>query len=521
MSMSSIRVWPRGRKTGGKPALAVIFTMALCSLTAGRASADLEIKLTPLDVPEPTEKNKNPSPSYEASVWGSDVSPGLAPDAFVLKQVSADPPFSIPASKIKLYTESSDKMALVILIEGNGRWMGNETYAEEQGDVPEAGAFTGLGPAIDNFAKAGPPGSLAAVLTYGDGKADEKQKMSDASKLSGTVLGKQQDYEKNLDIPLITGLQAAMAILDKHAGYRKILVVIGDGTGERDDIGADLNKRVEDLRQRKIEVYTIFYEAISSGSPIGQGNMKKLGLSEAMIADSKDSIATKTQSIVDTIGARYYLNFPGCDDSKPPRCFKFDGQLHQFTITIQDTESDEIDVQTRAWEPPKTPEESSLWWLWLLLILSGVGIIAYILIKKAQNREVIMQPPMQEELPPEPAPAAAPAKTMMIGLGGSDQGMPIVGWIVPLSGPNQYQTFKLMQGPTSIGSGGEANVIIQDGFMSSEHCTIVMSPTGFVLQDGGSTNGTYVNDKRVTSHELVDNDVITMGKTSFKFKSIN
>src|SRR5690606_27679409 len=110
---------------------------------------------------------------------------------------------SIKATKVKTYVESTDKMALVILIEGNGRWMGNETYAEEQGETPEAGAFTGLGNAIDNFAKAGPPGSLATVLVYGDGQAVAKQPMGDATKLNGGVLGKQQDYESNLDIALI------------------------------------------------------------------------------------------------------------------------------------------------------------------------------------------------------------------------------------------------------------------------------------------------------------------------------
>jgi pSer/pThr/pTyr-binding forkhead associated (FHA) protein len=39
--------------------------------------------------------------------------------------------------------------------------------------------------------------------------------------------------------------------------------------------------------------------------------------------------------------------------------------------------------------------------------------------------------------------------------------------------------------------------------------------------DKGSTNGTMVLGKRVQAHELVDNDVFTLGKTDFKFKSIN
>src|SRR5688500_20266532 len=106
-------------------------------------------------------------------------------------------------------------------------------------------------------------------------------------------------------------------------------------------------------------------------------------------------------------------------------------------------------------------------------------------------------------------------------MGGDDGGYPVVGWIVPLNGPNQFQTFKLQSGATKIGTGGQAQIIINDGFMSTEHAAIVASPAGFVLQDNGSTNGVFVNERKIDKHELVDNDVFLIGKTNFKFKSIN
>jgi pSer/pThr/pTyr-binding forkhead associated (FHA) protein len=58
--------------------------------------------------------------------------------------------------------------------------------------------------------------------------------------------------------------------------------------------------------------------------------------------------------------------------------------------------------------------------------------------------------------------------------------------------------------------------------MSSEHCQITASPEGFSLVDGGSTNGSYVNHHKIQGkHDLIDNDMVTLGKTNFKFKSIN
>ena len=70
-----------------------------------------------------------------------------------------------------------------------------------------------------------------------------------------------------------------------------------------------------------------------------------------------------------------------------------------------------------------------------------------------------------------------------------------------------------------IGTGGAASIVINDGFMSTEHAQILATPQGFVLKDGGSTNGCVVNEQRTSTHELVDNDVIMMGKTNFKFKT--
>ena len=112
-------------------------------------------------------------------------------------------------------------------------------------------------------------------------------------------------------------------------------------------------------------------------------------------------------------------------------------------------------------------------------------------------------------------------KTVMIGAGGDQDGFPIVGWLVPLNGVDAYKTMRLRSGMTKIGTAPPADLVINDGFMSTEHCQITCSPAGFVLIDSGATNGCYVNDRKIQKHDLIDNDVITLGKTNFKFKSVN
>ena len=128
---------------------------------------------------------------------------------------------------------------------------------------------------------------------------------------------------------------------------------------------------------------------------------------------------------------------------------------------------------------------------------------------------------MAAAAPAEPPKPMGPVKTVMFNASGSDDGFPVVGWLVPLNGPTAYQTFRLRSGGTKIGTAPPSDIVINDGFMSTEHCQINASPQGYTLVDGGSTNGCYVNDRKIQGKlDLVDNDTVTLGKTNFKFKSI-
>ena len=97
--------------------------------------------------------------------------------------------------------------------------------------------------------------------------------------------------------------------------------------------------------------------------------------------------------------------------------------------------------------------------------------------------------------------------------------MQLLGWIVPIQGPQRGELFALTPA-TTIGKDPTCTIVLQDGFMSSRHAEIKAEGGIWVLKDLGSTNGTFVNDKRVDKHELVDNDVVTFGKCNVKFKSL-
>ncbi len=116
---------------------------------------------------------------------------------------------------------------------------------------------------------------------------------------------------------------------------------------------------------------------------------------------------------------------------------------------------------------------------------------------------------------------AAPAKTQAFmldpsGAGGSVQ---LLGWLVPIKGAQRGELYTLA--PHSvIGTDPTCQVVLLDQYMSSQHAEIKAQGGTWILYDLGSTNGVSVNDKRVSQHELVDNDFIKFGNTLVKFKCL-
>ena len=70
----------------------------------------------------------------------------------------------------------------------------------------------------------------------------------------------------------------------------------------------------------------------------------------------------------------------------------------------------------------------------------------------------------------------------------------------------------------TIGRANDADIIIDDPFISSKHALIEKRGSKMVIRDLNSTNGTFVNGKRVKKTiRLKDNDKIVLGKRNFTF----
>lgn len=115
-------------------------------------------------------------------------------------------------------------------------------------------------------------------------------------------------------------------------------------------------------------------------------------------------------------------------------------------------------------------------------------------------------------------PVAAKTQAFRVDASGASAGQ-LLGWIVPIDGPQRGELYTLS--PHSvIGTDPTCQVVLMDQYMSSRHAEIKAEGGTWILRDLGSTNGTYVNDRRVDQHELVDNDFVKFGQSIAKFKCL-
>ncbi len=115
-----------------------------------------------------------------------------------------------------------------------------------------------------------------------------------------------------------------------------------------------------------------------------------------------------------------------------------------------------------------------------------------------------------------------PEKTVAIDLSQISMGSfkPCVGWIVVLTGELRGRDFRLVDGKNTMGTAADCDVVLTDPYLSSKHCVIRHENGTFTLVDLDSTNGTYLNDRRASKEDIIDNDKIRMGRTELKFKSL-
>ncbi|MCB0272679.1 MAG: diguanylate cyclase [Bdellovibrionales bacterium] len=92
--------------------------------------------------------------------------------------------------------------------------------------------------------------------------------------------------------------------------------------------------------------------------------------------------------------------------------------------------------------------------------------------------------------------------------------------VIVLHGNNIGKRFEIKKNEIiMIGRSSKCDITVAEDNVSRQHAKIYRRQKKFVIEDLGSTNGTFVNTKRIEIQELSDGDIILVGNSILKFIS--
>ncbi len=94
------------------------------------------------------------------------------------------------------------------------------------------------------------------------------------------------------------------------------------------------------------------------------------------------------------------------------------------------------------------------------------------------------------------------------------------GRYIEVQGPDERLLIGLGRGVTHIGRGLAADLRLDEDSVSRRHAILVYRSSGSRILDDRSSNGTFVNGRRVTQADLKDGDVLALGRVVLRYLEI-
>jgi predicted component of type VI protein secretion system len=87
--------------------------------------------------------------------------------------------------------------------------------------------------------------------------------------------------------------------------------------------------------------------------------------------------------------------------------------------------------------------------------------------------------------------------------------------LVMFTEKGERRDFAITRNRALIGRNTECDIRVPLGMVSRRHCELVLQNDQAVVRDLGSSNGTYVNNKRIQESALAPGDTLTVGPVIF------
>jgi hypothetical protein len=324
---------------------------------------------------------------------------------------------------------------------------------------------------------------------------------------------------------------------------RKLLIVIGDGrdrASERDRV-TQLGERAN---REGVRIHSFGYAPSKVLRPLlalGELSKRSLGTFRYVRSGGTESWTPAFQQLHDEIEKQYVLTY-----FLPGNAEVANRKLKVVTVGLTETTSNEMKIpepscggkacpdgycaEGTCAVPAEGKERGVVGWMILVIgiavaLVVALGLIGFIL-QKRQPRPAV---PGQLAVPGQPLPPgsspARPAKAKP-SKPPRNQPQPVAAPVAQptvgpallvISGPRAGERIALQNGFT-IGKAPTSNLVIDDGYASTQHAQVGMDQFGNCrLYDRNSTNGTFANGVRVTEVVLDHGMSVRIGSTELRF----
>lgn len=91
--------------------------------------------------------------------------------------------------------------------------------------------------------------------------------------------------------------------------------------------------------------------------------------------------------------------------------------------------------------------------------------------------------------------------------------------VTVIFGGHEQKSYPIDKSRIVVGREPKCDIHIDNLGISREHCAFSQRGDAYLVQDLNSSNGTYVNGRKITEHFLNNDDEIVIGKYMLKFKN--
>ena len=337
-----------------------------------------------------------------------------------------------------------------------------------------------------------PAGSQVALFAFNDQSRLVLERTNDAAAIQASLGGLQRAGRFTA---LYDALYDASRYLKEAPRARKAIILITDGLDENSSLQVEDGLKV--AVENKIPVYCVGIGRIQE-AVLRRIAKLTTGAYEPIAAASGPALAARVRELPEPELAAPAPAQPAAPAAATP-------------------------VESAA-----TPAPNNTWlYVVAAALVLGLGLVVFGLVRKPAARGRASDPrapTLRTEIEPiDDSDAEGGDRTIVMRTSNVDEVertmmLRLQPRLIITRGTGEGQIFNLSgESALSIGRAPTNDIPLNDTAVSGEHCRVRPEEGSFVLHDLKSTNGTFVNEKRITRHRLSEGDVVRVGETQIQF----